>query len=230
MGGLAWRFTPGLFAHHGAAGVRDLETKNAIGRSGKYYVPELPPGSPVPLLVYLHGTGGKGQDGIDSFQKLADERHFAVLAPESGAAPDGSFTWEVGTNPGEVTEDRRHVMASLAEMTAREGLSLDTTHVVVVGHSGGASSAPYLATNEEPFTAFAVLHGGVFPTGFGARRVRGWFSTGSADGLRPPSAVTKGYEATKGLEPSVEMHVFDGGHVLGEEERRAVIDWWLAAP
>ena len=99
-------------------------------------------------------------------------RGFAILAPESRIAPDGQANWEVGDHPGEITDDRTHVMACLAELVAvlsAEHLTLDPRHVLVAGHSGGASSAPWLATSEEPFTAFAVLHGGAFPDGFGPR-------------------------------------------------------------
>jgi poly(3-hydroxybutyrate) depolymerase len=193
-----------------------------------YYVPaSARRDAPIPLLVFLHGTGGSGNDGIRNFRALADERGFAVLAPESGKSPDGQFNWEVGDAPGDDPPDRGHVMACLAELLATEHLTLDAQHVLVAGHSGGASSAPYLATNEEPFTAFAVLHGGAFPGGFGHRRVRGWFSTGDADPLRPPSMVTRAYEASRDPASSYGMHLFAGGHDLGEEERRALVAWWL---
>jgi phospholipase/carboxylesterase len=207
-----------------------LRTTNSFGRSGAYYIPtaSAAKGGPLPILVFLHGTGGNGDGGIRAFRSLADERGFAILAPESGVAPDGRITWEVGDHPGEVTADRRHVMACLAELLSIGGFTLDPRRVLVAGHSGGASSAPYLATNEEPFSAFAVLHGGAFPGGFGRRSVRGWFSTGSQDPLRPPDMVTRAYEAARGPSIPFAMHVFAGGHDLGEEERRALIAWWLS--
>jgi predicted esterase len=209
-----------------------LRTTNSSGRSGAYYIPPLSAAAraaPLPLFVFLHGTGGNGDGGVQAFRALADERGFAILAPESRVAPDGQITWEVGDAPGDITDDRRHVMACLAELLATEHLTLDPLHVLVAGHSGGASSAPYVATNEEPFTAFAVLHGGAFPGGFGHRSVRGWFSTGGADPIRPPSMVTRAYEASRGPGSRYEVHVFAGGHELGAEERRALIAWWLGA-
>jgi poly(3-hydroxybutyrate) depolymerase len=210
-----------------------LRTTNSSRRSGAYYVPTLTlaaRSAPLPLLVFLHGTGGNGDTGIQAFRPLADERGFAILAPESRVAPDGEINWEVGDHPGDVTDDRRHVMACFAELLSvlsNQGLTLDPRHVLVAGHSGGASSAPYLATNEEPFNAFAVLHGGAFPGGFGRRRVRGWFSTGNADPIRPPEMVTRAYEAARVPAVPFEMHVFAGGHEMGQEERRALVSWWL---
>ena len=117
-------------------------------------------------------------------------------------------------------------MACIAELAAG-GVSIDPKRVLVAGHSGGGSSAPYLATNEEPFTAFAVLHGGAFPGGFGKRRVRGWFSTGSNDTIRSPDDVRSAYEESRSPGSAFEMHVFEGGHAIGDEERRAVVAWWL---
>ena len=42
-----------------------------------------------------------------------------------------------------------------------------------------------------------------------------------------PKGVTEAYEAAGGSRAGYEMHVFEGGHALGAEESRAVIDWWL---
>ena len=56
--------------------------------------------------------------------------------------------------------------------------------------------APYLATTEEALSAFAVLHGGAFPGGFGPRRVPGWFSTGTP-GTAASTASTDGAQSAK---------------------------------
>lgn len=204
-----------------------LATTNSIGRSGAYYVPRQH-AERIPLLVFLHGTGGSGASAIPAFRDLADKEGFGVLAPDSGASPSGALTWQVGQRYGEVTDDRRHVMACLREMVEREHLVLDPAHVLVVGHSGGGSSAPYLATNEEPFTAFAVLHGGSFPAGFGGRQVPGWYSTGSGDTIRTPSMVQAASDEAKKAGERVEMRTFPGGHELGAEELAALVKWWLA--
>jgi predicted esterase len=206
--------------------IVNLRTKNTSGRSGAYYIPVTHPAL-LPLLVIFHGTGSSGARALGAFRALADESGFAILGPDSRAAPDGSLTWEVGDHPGDITDDRRHVMACLHEMLEGEHLDLDPAHILAVGHSGGGSSAPYLATNEEPFTAFAVMHGGAFPGGFGARRVRGWFSTGSADSIRPPAMVGAAAEDTRRAGLEVGMRVFNGGHEMGEEERAEIVRWWL---
>jgi poly(3-hydroxybutyrate) depolymerase len=225
---------PWFGSDHAASGIQaqaeartvTLRTTNSSGRSGTYYIPRSR-AAHVPLLVFFHGTGGVGADGIAAFRSLADQDGFAILAPDSRVSPSGELTWQVGDHPGDVTDDRRHVMSCLQEMLVGEHLAIDPAHVLAVGHSGGGSSAPYLATNEEPFTAFAVLHGGAFPGGFGARRMAGWFSTGSADPIRPPPTVQSAADATRAAGFDVSIRVFPGGHGLGEDERAAVVKWWL---
>ncbi len=69
----------------------------------------------------------------------------------------------------------------------------------------------------------------MFPGAFGDNQVRGWLSTGDADGVRPPSELS-GYEATlDAMGYDVELHTYPGGHELSEIERDELIAWWLGA-
>ena len=181
----------------------------------------------LPLLVMLHSTGASGGGVLDWFRPLAQERRFAIIAPESGTAPDGQITWQVGDRPGAVTPDLEHVLACIRWVREHTRLRVDTTRVLLVGHSGGGSSAPYIASNRPFFTHIAVLHGGVFAGGLGARRLPVWLSTGERDRLRPPVLVRQSADAMQGLGFSVTFQVFPGLHGPGDAELRAVIDWWL---
>jgi poly(3-hydroxybutyrate) depolymerase len=162
------------------------------------------------------------------FQRAAERERFLVVAPDSRIAPNGQASWEVGDRAGEVTEDFMHVRQCAEELMAMRGVLVDTSRVLIVGHSGGGSSAPYMATNDEMYTAFAVLHGGVFPGGLGERNVRGWFSTGDADLIRPRPKVERAAEEMrlKGFN-KVEYRTFPGGHEVGTEEIEALMRWWL---
>jgi polyhydroxybutyrate depolymerase len=192
-GGVAlWRYmlasrSDVAFLVPGTAGT--LRTKNAAGRSGAYYLPSGYKGRALPLLVAIHGTGGNGAGSVQLFREAAERDKFFIVAPESRRAPDGRDSWEVGDHPGEITPDFQHIQACVDELLAMPEVRIDTTRVLIAGQSGGGSTAPYVATSVEPYTAFAVLHGGVFVGGLGNRRVRGWFSTGASDGMRPPSGV-----------------------------------------
>ena len=227
-GGLvAWRRSGGAGASSGGVETT-LRTTNPDGRSGAAYVPSHDPARPLPLLVAIHGTGSSGRAAVAAFRAMADAKGFAIVAPDSRKAPDGQWSWQVGDHAGEVTEDYAHVMACVRELTATPGLRIDAEHVLIAGHSGGASTAPYLATNEPLFTAFAVLHGGVFPAGLGAHGVRGWFSSGNHDPLRPADGVSRAADAARAARlRDVEMHVFEGGHEVSPAEMDALVAWWL---
>jgi poly(3-hydroxybutyrate) depolymerase len=180
------------------------------------------------MLVVLHGSGGNGQGILDGIRSLADRYQFMIVAPDSRRAPNGSWTWEVGTQFGEVTEDYRHVMNCIAEVFARSDLSIDRRHILIAGYSGGASSAPYLATNENVFTAFAVLHGGVIAGGLGSRNISGWFSTGDADSIRPFQGLSQAAETMRDAGFSeIALYEFHGGHELIRDELHALVEWWL---
>jgi poly(3-hydroxybutyrate) depolymerase len=211
-----------------ASQLGTIEIRNSSGRSGSYYVPNRTVDATLPILVALHGTGDSGRAMVTAFRELADARGFVVVAPDSRRSPAGQLTWQVGDFPSEVTEDLTHVLACLDEVAGDLGQEADASEVLIVGYSGGGSAAPYIATNRGRFSAFGVLHGGVFAGGLGPHRVRGWFSTGTQDPARPPAQVKEAFVETgnHGV-GDLTLRVFPGGHGLSPAERAALIEWWL---
>lgn len=210
---------------HGTTGT--LATKNSAGRTGSYFLPAGYENVPLPLLVGIHGTGGSGAGMVALFRDAAERERFTIVAPDSRIAPNGQLSWQVPDQAGDTTEDLGHIQRCVAEVRAMPGVVVDGTHTIIVGHSGGASTAPYVASVDDLYGAFAVLHGGVFVGGLGPRRPRGWFSTGDQDPIRPPAGVQSAADSARGIGLGVELHVFHEGHDVGAEERRAVIAWWL---
>ncbi len=205
-----------------------LTTVNAAGRHGSYYLPPRRSDQSLPLLLGFHATGGDGAGFRSAFSTHALARGFAIVAPDSRVSPSGDFTWEVGTEMGEITPDYTHALNCIEELREDHGLVIDPDRVLAAGYSGGASSAPYLATNEEQFTSFAVLHGGVFPGGIGGNIVRGWFSTGEDDTIRSPDHVQGQLDSLLPLGfDDLELQIFAGGHELSGDEIAALIHWWL---
>ena len=205
-----------------------LATLNAAGRTGSYYLPPRNSTQQLPLLLGFHATGGNGEGFLSSFSAQALARGFAIVAPDSRVSPAGDFTWEVGTEPGEITPDYIHALNCIDELREEHGLLIDPQRVLAAGYSGGASSAPYLASNEDLFSAFATLHGGVFPGGIGDNIVPGWFSTGQDDDLRSPDHVQDHLDSLVPLGfDNLELHIFPGGHGLSDKEVDALMDWWL---
>lgn len=205
-----------------------LTSQNSSGRSGSYFFPDSYDIGYRPILVAFHGTGGSGEDMINSFKDMAQEYGFMIVAPDSRKAPGGSYTWEVGTSPGEITEDLTHALNCVNEALSLSGMKYDSNHVLCVGFSGGASSAPYLATNDTMFTHFAVLHGGVFVTGLGENVVSGWLSTGDDDLVRTPSHVQSYISQlnSSGFD-DITFQSFAGGHTIISEEKESLMQWWL---
>ncbi len=208
--------------------VGTLVTRNSAGRSGAYFLPSGYDKGALPLLVAIHGTGSSGAAMVAVFHQEAQRRKLLIVAPDSRVAPDGQYSWEVGDHAGEITDDYVHVRDCVAELRAMPGVQIDPAHVLIAGFSGGGSLAPYVATNEESYTAFAVLHGGAFPGGFGTRPVRGWMSTGLADMIRPGAGVAVAASAVKDRGIDLTIRTFPGGHEMGEGEVSGVLRWWLA--
>ncbi len=207
-----------------------LSTRNAADRSGYYFLPQRSSDDLIAVVLGFHATGSSGESFVATLQSHAALNGFAIVAPDSRVSPAGDLTWEVGTEADEVTPDYNHALACLEEVRATHGLGIDTDWVLAAGYSGGASSAPYLASNEDLFTGFAVLHGGVFPGGIGSNIIPGWFSTGEDDTIRSPDHMQDQLES---LEPlgfdELVLEVFPGGHGLGNEELEGLVEWWLAA-
>lgn len=212
--------TPSIPARRGV-----FTARNSFGRSGAYYLPPNYQTRALPLVVLFHGTGVDGSVALGELLPLAEAKSLLVVAPDSGRAPDGTATWQVGDHPGDRTADFEHSRACLREFEALPGVRIQRR--LALGYSGGGSSAPYFATNDSRFDAFAVLHGGIFVGGFGGYARRGWFSTGQSDGWRSPAQVRVAAEQARGAGVSVTMREFPGGHNLALPEIEAALDWWL---
>lgn len=212
-----------------AAPPAKLTTKNSAGRDGAYFLPSHYEGQKLPLLVALHSSSSSGASMVEWLRESAERERFIIVAPDSRVAPSGEATWEVGdTLSAPKTGDFTHVQRCVDEVLAMPGVEIDATHVLIAGHSGGASSAPYIASWDDRYTEFAVLHGGAWPGGLGPHKVRGWFSTGTTDTMRPLAGVQAAAEGVRRVGfMSVEVHTFTGGHGVGDDELRALLAWWL---
>ncbi len=120
-------------------------------------------------------------------------------------------------------------MNCVRALQSMPGVHLDSKRTLIAGFSAGGSSAPYIASNEALFRAFAVMHGGIIAGGFGNNRVRGWFSAGDSDEDRPAEGVRRALEQLKGngWDSDLELRIFPGGHMPSGTEVRALIQWWL---
>jgi poly(3-hydroxybutyrate) depolymerase len=207
-------------------GTRTVQARTSTGRQGTYFLPRDYETRALPLMVGFHGTAGKGSLMVLRLQALAEREGFIVLAPDSVSVPG---VWVVGQRPDEVTEDYRHVMDCVREVLQVPGVRVDRAHVLAAGFSVGGSVAPYIASHEDLFNAFAVLHGHVTPGAMGPRRPRGWVSAGDRDRVRTVEYMKSVADHLRRHEgfTDVEQRVFHVDHSLGDEELAALVAWWL---
>ena len=205
--------------------TRIVRAATSTGRRGAYYLPVGHESRVLPMLVFFHGTGGKGSLAILRLQAFAGQGGFIALAPDSVSV---AGVWKVGRHPGESTEDHRHVMACVHEVLGAPGVRVDRGRVLAAGFSVGSNAAAYLATHEAVFTGLAVLHGHVVPGAMGPRRPRTWLSAGDRDRARPVAYMKSvAEELGRAGFADVQLRVFRTGHTLEDQELTALTTWWL---
>src|SRR5262245_15880243 len=67
----------------GAGLTRTVQAATSTGRQGTYYLPRDHESRALPLLVFFHGTGGKGSLVILRLHAQAEREGFIALAPDS---------------------------------------------------------------------------------------------------------------------------------------------------
>ena len=209
-----------------ATGVtRALQAATSTGRQGAYYLPSGHESQALPLLVFLHGTGGKGSLAILRLRAFAEKERLIILAPDSVSI---AGVWTVGQRPGDTTEDGNHVMACVREVMAAPGVKIDLARVLAAGFSVGGNAAAYLATREAIFTDVAILHGHVVSGTIGPRRPRAWVSAGDRDRVRTVEYMRSVVDYLGQQDfPKVELRVFHADHTLQDEELAGLVAWWL---
>ena len=208
-----------------ASVTRTVQAVTSTARRGTYYLPSNYDSRTLPLMVGFHGSGGTGSLMIRRLQATAEREGFIALAPDSVSV---ASVWSVGQRSDEVTEDYRHVMNCVREVMRAPGVRIDPARVLAVGFSVGGSVAPYIATHESLFTAFAVLHGHIAPASLGPLRPRAWVSAGDQDRVRTVDYMRSvaDYLTHAGF-AAVDLRVFKADHRLADDELAALVAWWL---
>lgn len=194
------------------------------------YVPEsIPANAPAPLLLLLHGAGGRGDGMIRRFRAEADRRGFILLAPESAGR-----TWDVmlamGDNPGRAPSyggDVARIEAALAETIAR--YAIDPRKVAIAGFSDGAGYALSLgAENAQLFPYVIGFSAGVLMPFSYEGTTRVFISHGKKDRVIPLSVPETSIVPTlRQVGFDVTFTEFDGGHEIPSAIMTQALDWFL---
>ena len=194
--------------------VRDM-----TWRDGTLYVPRSAKNRPLPLLVLLHGGGGRGDDFRDAFSPLVDEFDVAIVTLD---ARDN--TWDGIDSP--YGPDVLSIDATLKHVFDR--VAIDPARIALGGLSDGASYALSVGrANGDLFTHLVAVAPGYYdspapPVGrpriFVGHGVRdNVYSVSTSRNRIVPKLMEEGYDVTY-----VE---FDGPHWVMPAAARLALEW-----
>jgi phospholipase/carboxylesterase len=175
-------------------------------RDGLLWIPEKA-ARPLPLMLLLHGAGGRGAGLFRRIESFAADAGVAVLAPDSRGA-----TWDVIRD--EFGVDVRFIERALEQTFER--VEVDRNRLSIGGFSDGATYALTLGLiNGDLFRRIIAFSPGFFVGGEVTGRPEIFISHGTADPILPldrtsrlivPALKKQGYTVT--------FRQFDGGHEI----------------
>ena len=191
-------------------------------RDGTLYVPKsYKAGTPMPVLMMLHGFAGAGESARGLFP-LAEEFGVIIIAPESRG-----LTWGRSI-PG--FDDDVHFLGPAYRHVA-DIVDLDLSRVALGGVSDGAGYALSMGlAYGNTFNHVIVLAGGLMIPFRKQGKPRLFFAHGTTDMTMPidvtarkfvPQLKSEGYDVT--------YHEYEGGHRVPPAEIREAFKWFLAS-
>lgn len=186
-----------------ASGIQALGLDTS--RDAWVVVPDRDPGTPLPLVVMLHGAGGSAERFLKRFTQAPADAGVALLVPSSR-----SSTWDAirgGMGPDVAFLDR--ALSKVFELVA-----VDPARMAIGGFSDGASYALSLGLiNGDLFRRVIAFSPGFVVDGAAHGKPQFFISHGTSDQILPidqcsrrivPDLKRRGYDVT--------FREFDGGH------------------
>lgn len=174
---------------------------------------------PAPLIVVLHGAGGRGERALEYVRDDADRIGAIVIAPDSVGR-----TWDVIVD--EIGPDVERIDAQLELVF--DSYAVDKERLAVSGFSDGASYALTLGiANGDLFTHVIAYSPGFLapPSQTGAPRI--FISHGTRDEILPIDRCSR--RLVPGLQRAgydVHYREFDGGHTVPAEIANEAMEWF----
>jgi polyhydroxybutyrate depolymerase len=213
---------------------RTLEV-DGLERSYLVYAPaSLPATGPVPVVLYLHGGIGSGEQlaGTAHVREHAEQDGYLAVLPDGTTNADGRFrTWNGGRCCGPAAANDVDDVAFLAEVLdeVAEQWDVDPDRVFAAGHSNGAIMANRLACElPDRVAAIGVVAGSLEVGCEDATPTSVLYVHGDAD-TNHPLGGGEGEDSVAGVDftsvaDSLDVWVeVDGCDPVPEEERAAEI-------
>lgn len=137
---------------------------NAAGaRAYKLYVPTANRGTPMPLIVMLHGCKQSPDDFAAGTQmnRLAEEHGFIVAYPEQAANANGSNCWNWFKAQDQVRDSGEPSLIAGITREIAANYPVDARRIYVAGLSAGAAMAVILAETYPEIYAGVGAHSGL---------------------------------------------------------------------
>jgi len=178
--------------------------------------------APSGVIILLHGAGGRADQFLREFTRLADERGVLLLALQSDAGSWPRRAQEVTRGP-----DAANFNEALAALTART--PVDLTRVVLLGFSDGASHALSLGlARPKTFRAIVAMSPGyAFAPGRPDPTQPIFIAHGRRDTVLPAENVREMIRGLEGAGYRPEVRWFNGGHRIDPDLLDAGLDFAL---
>lgn len=191
----------------GGGGFEGISGSVAGGYSYQLYVPEsYDPMLPTPVVVAMHGTGGKGANELLRWKGLADAYSFIVLAPNYH--DNGTYFDPAG-------DDAIYDMLAALELE----YNVNRRRRYVSGYStGGTWSFTFGIAESQNFAAGSVFSGGYtgannfYVQQFAARQIPFYLNHGVNDATLPYANAQNAYQALQTYGHPAGFVAHQGGH------------------
>jgi polyhydroxybutyrate depolymerase len=130
-----------------------------VERTANLHVPPAAAGQRLPVVIGLHGAGGKFFESYSGFSVLADAEHFIAVYPNPIDKYKGNTFWDISSSlPGGGPDVQ--FLANLLDYL-ESNLCVDTSRVYAAGVSNGGGMAARAACElSSRFAAIASIAGG----------------------------------------------------------------------
>jgi len=176
---------------------------------------------PAPLIVLLHGAGGKARAFLDEFKRDADARGVALLSVQSVGV-----TWAVRKPTGK-DADVINIKAAIDALAVTA--LIDPERVTIMGFSDGASYALSVGMAYPRLfrSIVAFSPGYAFAPSRLDTRQRIFIAHSRRDRALPPENTKEMIKGLKSAGFAPEVHWFNGGHEVDPQLKKAAFDFAL---